>query len=76
LADVLLEKSPAVLKAIKDTFKRVQQLDWDMAEDYLISKQEQLWFVAGEERDEGMKQFLDDKTYKPGLGMYKRSRKK
>lgn len=76
LADVLLEKGPAVLKAIKDAFKRVQQLDWDMSEDYLISKQEQLWFVAGEERDEGMKQFLDDKTYKPGLGMYKRPHKK
>lgn len=76
LADVLLEKGPAVLKAIKDAFKRVQQLDWDMSEDYLISKQEQLWFVAGEERDEGMKQFLDDKTFKPGLGMYKRPSKK
>jgi trans-feruloyl-CoA hydratase/vanillin synthase len=76
LADVLLEKSPAVLKAAKDAFKRVQQLDWDMSEDYLISKQEQLWFVAGEEREEGFKQFLDDKTYKPGLGMYKRPHKK
>jgi trans-feruloyl-CoA hydratase/vanillin synthase len=76
LADVLLEKSPAVLKGAKDAFKRVQQLDWDLSEDYLISKQEQLWFVAGEEREEGFKQFLDDKTFKPGLGMYKRPPKK
>ena len=76
LADVLLEKSPAVLKGAKDAFKRVQQLDWDMSEDYLISKQEQLWFVAGEEREEGFKQFLDDKTFKPGFGMYKRPPKK
>ena len=60
LADVLLEKSPVVLKGAKDAFKRVQQLDWGMSEDYLISKQEQLWFVAGEEREEGFKQFLDD----------------
>ena len=75
LADVLLEKSPAVLKGAKDGFKRVQQLDWHMSEDYLISKQEQLWFVAGEEREEGFEQSLDDKTYKPGLGMYKRPRK-
>jgi feruloyl-CoA hydratase/lyase len=72
LADVLLEKSPAVLKGAKDAYKRVQQLDWEMSEDYLISKQEQLWYVAGEEREEGFKQFLDDKTFKPGLGMYKR----
>ena len=76
VADVLLEKSPDVLKGAKDAFKRVQQLDWDTSEDYLISKQEQLWFVAGDEREQGFKQFLDDKTYKPGLGMYKRSSKK
>ncbi|CAG1014518.1 trans-feruloyl-CoA hydratase / vanillin synthase [Anaerolineales bacterium] len=75
LADILLEKSPAVLKAAKDAFKRVQELDWDMSEEYLITKQEQLWFLAGEEREEGIKQFLDDKTYKPGLGMYKRPSK-
>jgi trans-feruloyl-CoA hydratase/vanillin synthase len=73
LADVLLQKSPEVLKAAKDAFKRVQHLDWDLSEEYLITKQEQLWFLAGEEREEGFKQFLDDKTYKPGLGMYKRS---
>jgi feruloyl-CoA hydratase/lyase len=72
LADTLLQKSPEVLKAAKDAFKRVQQLDWEMSEDYLISKQEQLWYIAGDEREEGFKQFLDDKTYKPGLGMYKR----
>ncbi len=76
LADVLLEKSPAVLKAAKDAFKRVQHLDWDMSEEYLTSKQEQLWFLSGEEREEGFRQFLDDKTYKPGLGMYKRPTKK
>jgi trans-feruloyl-CoA hydratase/vanillin synthase len=76
LADVLLEKSPEVLKAAKDAFKRVQHLDWDLSEEYLITKQEQLWYVAGEEREEGFKQFLDDKTFKPGLGMYKRSTKK
>jgi hypothetical protein len=37
-----------------------------------ISKQEQLWFIAGEERQEGLRQFLEDNTYKPDLGMYKR----
>jgi len=41
----------------------------------LIMKQEQLWFLAGEEREEGFKEFLDDKTYKPGLGIYKRNSK-
>lgn len=32
LADGLLEKYPTVLKGIKDAFKRVQQLDWDLAD--------------------------------------------
>ena len=74
--DILLGKSPAVLKAAKDAFKRVQHLDWDLSEDYLNSKQEQLWFLAGEEREKGFTQFLDEKSYKPGLGMYKRTGKK
>jgi len=32
LANVLLGKSPEVLKAAKDAFKRVQNLDWDLSE--------------------------------------------
>jgi feruloyl-CoA hydratase/lyase len=76
LADILLEKSPAVLKAAKDAFKRCQELSWDFAEEYLTSKQEQLWLIAGGEREEGFKQFLDDKAYKPGTGVYKKPGKK
>ena len=72
LCDVLLEKDPHVLKAAKDAFKRVQGLPWDLAEDYLVSKQEQLLSFAGHAREEGFKQFLDEKTYKPGLGGYKK----
>ena len=68
LADVLLQNSPEVLKAAKDAFKRMQQMDWDMSEEYLISKQEQLWFVAGEEREEGIQQFLNDRTLSWILG--------
>ena len=76
LCDVLLAKDPAVLKAAKDAFKRIQGLPWDTSEDYLVSKQEQLLFFAGHAREEGFKQFLDDKTYKPGLGVYKKRDKK
>jgi trans-feruloyl-CoA hydratase/vanillin synthase len=72
LADLLLEKNPAVLKAAKDAFKRTRELSWEMSEEYLISKQEQLWLIAGGAKKEGMKQFLDDKTYRPGLTAYDR----
>jgi feruloyl-CoA hydratase/lyase len=75
LADLLLEKNPAVLKAAKDAFKRTRELSWEMSEEYLISKQEQLWLLEGQARKDGMKQFLDDKTYRPGLGAYKRAPK-
>lgn len=44
-----------------------------MAEDYFISKQKQLWTIAGHARDEGFKQFPDDKSYKLSLGVYKKS---
>jgi len=64
------------VKGAKDAYERTRELDWDTAEDYLISKQEQLWFIAGDKREQGFKQFLDDKTFKPGLGMYKRTPKK
>jgi trans-feruloyl-CoA hydratase/vanillin synthase len=76
LCDVLLAKDQAVVKAAKDAFKRIQGLPWDTSEDYLVSKQEQLLFFADHAREEGFKQFLDDKTYKPGLGVYKKRDKK
>jgi feruloyl-CoA hydratase/lyase len=76
LCDVLLAKDQAVLKAAKDAFKRIQGLPWDTSEDYLVSKQEQLLFFAGHAREEGFKQFLDEKSYKPGLGVYKKRDKK
>ena len=76
LCDVLLEKDPAVVKAAKDAFKRIQGLPWDTSEGYLVAKQEQLLFFAGHACEEGFKQFLDEKSYKPGLGAYKKRSKK
>ena len=42
----------------------------DRAEDYLIRAQEAANFFDNEGRKEGMRQFLDEKSYKPGLGAY------
>ncbi len=69
----LLEKNPVTLKAAKDTFKRVRNMPWDLADDYIYAKLEQMLYLDKTRgRDEGLKQFLDDKTYRPGLGAYKR----
>jgi trans-feruloyl-CoA hydratase/vanillin synthase len=45
----------------------------DAALDYLAAKSIELRFVDREGgREQGLKQFLDDKTYRPGLGAYQR----
>jgi hypothetical protein len=57
-------------------FRGIQGLSWDTPEDYLLSKQEQLWAITGHGCEEGFRQFLDDKTHKPGLVVYRKSDKK
>ena len=74
LADVLLEKNPVALKAAKDAFKRVIDMTYDNAEDYLVVRQEAANFLDKTEgRKEGIRQFIDEKSYKPGLATYKRN---
>jgi feruloyl-CoA hydratase/lyase len=73
LANVLLQKNPAALRAAKHACKRVRELSWDQAEDYLFAKFDQMRFLDREKgRDRGLTQFLDEKSYRPGLGAYKR----
>jgi len=75
LAQNLMEKNPTVLRAAKHAYRRVRTMSWDDAEDYLMSKMDQVRFFDEEHgREQGMKQFLDDKTYKPGLSPYRRDR--
>jgi len=73
LAKVLLEKNPTVLKAAKHAYRRVLDMSWDDAEDYLFAKIDQSVFLDPTKgRAKGMTQFLDEKSYKPGLGAYRR----
>jgi feruloyl-CoA hydratase/lyase len=73
LARELLEKNPAVLRAAKLGFKHAQTMSWDTAEDYLYAKLEQSQFVDREGgREQGLAQFLDEKSIRPGLESYKR----
>ena len=69
----LLEKNPVVLRYAKNGFKRCRELTWDQNEDYLYAKLDQALFRDPEGgRAEGMRQFLDEKSIKPGLQTYKR----
>lgn len=74
LANVLLEKNPVALKATKDAIRRVKEMTYDNAEDFLVRAQEAANSFDNDGRKEGIKQFIDDKTYKPGLGVYDRSK--
>lgn len=70
VAKVLLGKNPVALKATKDAMRRVGVMSYDDAEDFLIRAQEAANSYDNEGRKEGIKQFIDDKTFKPGLGAY------
>nr|PZN80560.1 MAG: p-hydroxycinnamoyl CoA hydratase/lyase [Pseudomonadota bacterium] len=75
VAEVLLRKNPVVLKAAKDAVRRVREMTYDNAEDYLVRAQEAAAFLDSEGRREGLRQFLDEKSYRPGLGPYDTARK-
>lgn len=76
LADVLLEKNPLALNACKQALRTIPGMHWDQALDYLNAKNEQLWQIdTTQGRKQGQKQFLDEKTYKPGLGSYNRDKR-
>ena len=73
IAASMLEKNPQTLKAAKDAVKRVAEMTVDASEDYLVVRQEALNYLdKSEGRKQGLKQFIDDKTYRPGLGAYKK----
>ena len=73
LARELLEKNPVVLAAAKLGFKNCREMSWEVSEDYLYAKLEQSQFLDREGgREEGLKQFLDEKKIRPGLQTYVR----
>lgn len=76
IADTLLEKNPVALKATKDAVRRVSDMTYDNAEDFLIRAQEAANSFDDEGRREGIRQFIDEKSYKPGLSAYDKTRQK
>jgi len=75
LARKLLEKNPHTLRAAKEVYKLCRTMDYSQAEDYMAAKGVALRATDPEKgREEGTKQFLDDKTYRPGLGAYRRGK--
>lgn len=74
IAKALAEKNAVTLKATKDAMRRIVDMSYDNAEDFLIRAQEAANSFDNDSRKEGIHQFIDLKTYKPGLGTYDRSK--
>jgi feruloyl-CoA hydratase/lyase len=74
VAQALQKKNPVALKAAKDAIRRVGEMTYDNAEDFLVRAQESANSFDNEGRKEGIKQFIDDKSFKPGLASYDRSK--
>jgi len=73
IAKKLMEKNPHVLSTVKLAWRRVKDMSWDVSEDYLYAKAQQCYSTDPEQgRSHGMGQFLDDKSYRPGLTNYRR----
>jgi feruloyl-CoA hydratase/lyase len=75
LAKLLLGKNPNTLRACKQAVRAVQGMPYELSADYLAAKSAQLEFYDDEKgRNEGLTQFLDEKSYRPGLGAMKRKK--
>ena len=73
LASLLAKKNPQTLRTIKESLRFVRGMSIEQAADYLLAKERELRFLDPESgRARAMKQFLDEKTYRPGMGGYDR----
>ena len=76
LAMELKGKNPTVLRACKQAVRMVQGMSWEQSDEYLMTKNQAARFLDPEAgRTQGLKQFLDEKSFKPGLGGMRREEK-
>jgi trans-feruloyl-CoA hydratase/vanillin synthase len=74
LANKLMKLNTNVVRFTREGIKAVRDMNANQARDYLRSKQDSLVRNDKEIREQvGMKQFLDEKSYRPGLGPFKRA---
>lgn len=68
IATVLLGKNPQALRGTKWAIRRLREMTFDNSMDYLVRTQEAANYFANDGRKEATRQFIADKTFKPGLG--------
>jgi feruloyl-CoA hydratase/lyase len=73
LARKLMEKSPAAMRYTKEAIRAVRSMSEPQAADYLQAKSDALRLNdKGDGREKGMRQFLDEKRYRPGFTHFER----
>ncbi len=73
IARELIAKSPMVLAFTKQAIRAVRGMDMSQAYEYLLAKSTALRAVDPEQtRSRGMREFLDEKKFRPGLEPVKR----
>ena len=72
LAERLMKKSPAVLRATKQAIRHVRTMDVPQAYEYLAAKGQAIKVSDKEDSyNTGLRQFLDEKAYKPTFEPFK-----
>jgi trans-feruloyl-CoA hydratase/vanillin synthase len=67
-----MKKSPAVLRATKQAIRHVRTMDVPQAYDYLAEKGKAIKAADAEDSyNTGLRQFLDEKSYKPTFEPFK-----
>lgn len=74
LAEALKSKNGAVLRGTKEVVRGVRNMGWAEAQNYIDAKSVEALFMDQENgREQGLKQFLDDKAIRPGFDAYRPS---
>ena len=75
LCNKLKSKNPAVVRACKEAYKVIRTMDYTQAKYWLEAKASWLSAMDTEDgRNQGIRQFVDEKRYRPGLGAYIRDK--
>jgi trans-feruloyl-CoA hydratase/vanillin synthase len=73
LAHKLIRLNPEALRAAKTALKHVRPMPEEPALDFLAAKTNELLYRdKSKGKDEGIRQFLDEKSYRPGMQPYRR----
>lgn len=73
LAEVMKSKNPTIVRGTKETIRHIRSMGWSEGENYINAKFAEALFADPERgRAQGLQQFLDDKTFRPGLEGYRR----